>query len=95
MKIVDFLADRIDALDGVQSALTETFGSVKALDFFSAAKKLAEMLVENANDGADVGRLAHGIDCLREVMESACAAEDIGRAKRRRIQKQKDAPESN
>lgn len=90
MKIGDFLADRIEALDGLHAALVETFGVEKAVDFLSAAKKLAQMLVENADDGADVGRLAHGIDCLREVMDTACSAEDIGNAKRRRIQKQSE-----
>jgi hypothetical protein len=88
MKLSAIHSDHIEAFDGLEESLSEIHGRDTAVDLVARAKALAKMIVEFALDDADPGRLTHSIDCVRAALEGLNAADDIGFAKRRRIQKE-------
>lgn len=88
MKISDMHADRIDAMVGLDGALTRLLGSeYEALLMISGVQELARDLVTAAPEGSDPGRLTHAIDCLRAALEALVQSADLQNAKKRRLER--------
>jgi len=92
MKLSAIHSDRIQAFDGLEESLAHVGGRDTAVHLITQAKALATAIVELASDDADGGRLSHAIDSVRAALEALNTADDIGFAKRRRIQREQNTP---